>query len=135
MVSKSFYLVGTAADSAQDIKVDLQSTFEVVQYAVAQQFSIAVPSGVLVDGNPVRDVPGPRGLPIAGSYYEVYPDHLGNHQRLFDQYGPVFKTTDMVRNMYYTNDPALADVCFAKGASGQRRSTVITRCTESRTRL
>jgi cytochrome P450 len=71
--------------------------------------------GILVDGKQVRGVPGPQGLPIAGSYYEVYPDHLGNHQRLFEQYGPVFKTTDMGRTTYYTNDPKVADVCFGEG--------------------
>lgn len=60
-------------------------------------------------------MPGPTGLPVAGSYYEVYPDHLGNHQRLFEQYGPVFKTTDMGRTAYFTNDPKVADVCFAEG--------------------
>lgn len=68
-----------------------------------------------MDGNQVRDVPGPQGLPIAGSYYEIYPDHLGNHQRLFEHYGPVFKTTDMGRMTYYTNDPKVADVCFGEG--------------------
>lgn len=73
------------------------------------------PIGILVDGKQVRDVPGPKGLPIAGSYYEVYPDHLGNHQRLFEQYGPVYKTTDMGRTQYFTNDPEVADICFAEG--------------------
>lgn len=78
------------------------------------------PIGILIDGNQVRDVPGPTGLPMAGSYYEVYPDHLGNHHRLFEQYGPVFKTTDMGRTTYYTNDPKVADVCLEKGVIGRK---------------
>ncbi|KAI9650423.1 hypothetical protein NHQ30_000437 [Ciborinia camelliae] len=140
MVKKSFILLGQPARTSQEIEVDLQNTFEYLQYNVAQSFSIAEPSGIsfqtekdgvlddldnfvdasspiaiLIDGNEVRDVPGPTGLPIAGSYYEVYPDHLGNHQRLFEQYGPVYKTTDMGRTTYYTNDPKVANVCFGEG--------------------
>lgn len=68
----------------------------------------------MLDGHAVREVPGPKGYPVVGSYYEVYPDHLGNHQRLFEQYGPVFKTTDFGRTTYHTNDPAVAAVCFAE---------------------
>lgn len=45
MVKKSFILVGAPASSAQEIDVDLQNTFEVLQYNVAQHFSIAEPSG------------------------------------------------------------------------------------------
>ncbi|TVY82115.1 Cytochrome P450 4F5 [Lachnellula suecica] len=140
MVKKSFMLVGAPASSAKEIEIDLQNPFEYLQYDVAQTFAIAQskgisfqtekdgalddldnftdatsPIGILVDGNQVRDVPGPSGLPIAGSYYEVYPDHLGNHQRLFEQYGSVFKTTDMGRTTYYTNDPKVAEVCFGEG--------------------
>ncbi|RLL94379.1 hypothetical protein CFD26_102668 [Aspergillus turcosus] len=41
----------------------------------------------------------PGGLPFIGNFFEVYPDHLGNQQRLFEQYGPVFKTTNMGRTI------------------------------------
>ncbi|QSZ35283.1 hypothetical protein DSL72_008152 [Monilinia vaccinii-corymbosi] len=140
MVKKSFVLLGQPARTAQEVEVDLQNTFEYLQYSVAQTFSVADPSGIsfqtdqdevlddldnfvdasspigiLIDGNQVRDVPGPKGFPVAGSYYEVYPDHLGNHQRLFDQYGPVIKTTNMGRTTYLTNDPKVASVCFGEG--------------------
>ncbi|KAH8654944.1 cytochrome P450 [Tricladium varicosporioides] len=140
MIKKSFILEGQLAETAKVVDIDLQSTFEVLQHNVAQSFAIAKPSGIsfqtakngvlddldnfndatspigiLVDGKQVRDVPGPKGLPIVGSYYEVYPDHLGNHQRLFEQYGPVYKTTDMGRTQYFTNDPEVADICFAEG--------------------
>jgi hypothetical protein len=32
--------------------------------------------GITVDGQPIRDPAGPEGLPLVGSYYEVFPDHL-----------------------------------------------------------
>lgn len=44
----------------------------------------------------------------------MYPDHLGNHQRLFEQYGPIIKTTNLGRTTYHTNDPTLAAICFAE---------------------
>ncbi|KAH6665570.1 cytochrome P450 [Halenospora varia] len=140
MVKKSFVLEGQPSKTSKQIDINLQTTFEALQHNVAQSFAVAQPSGIsfqtekdgilddldnftdatspigiLVDGKQVRDVPGPKGLPIAGSYYEVYPDHLGNHQRLFEQYGPVYKTTDMGRTQYFTNDPEVADICFAEG--------------------
>ena len=66
--------------------------------------------GVTVDGKNVRVVSGPKGLPGVGTYYEVYPDHLGNHQRMFETYGPIFQTTDMGFHTYFTNDPQLAAI-------------------------
>lgn len=115
------------------------NTFEGLQYAIANEFSIAQPKGIsfqtdkdgvlddldyfsdatgpigiLIDGQQVREVPGPQGIPIAGTYFEVYPDHLGNHERMFRECGPVFKTTDMGRTTYFTNDPEVADVCFGE---------------------
>jgi hypothetical protein len=32
--------------------------------------------GITVDGQGIRDPAGPAGLPLVGSYYEVFPDHL-----------------------------------------------------------
>jgi hypothetical protein len=32
--------------------------------------------GITVDGQPIQDPAGPEGLPLIGSYYEVFPDHL-----------------------------------------------------------
>lgn len=69
---------------------------------------------ITVDGKAVHEVPGPKGLPFIGNYFEVYPDHLGNHQRLFEKYGPIFKTTNMGSTIYHTNDPALASIVFGE---------------------
>lgn len=69
---------------------------------------------ITIDGQGVRDIPGPPGLPYAGNFFEVFPDHLGNHQRLFERYGPVIKTTNLGRTVYHSNDPEVAAVAFAE---------------------
>lgn len=74
------------------------------------------PVEVLVNGNAVANIPGPRGLPLIGSHCEVYPDHLGNHERLFQSYGPIFKTTVMGRTVYHTNDPEITAHVFKETA-------------------
>lgn len=62
----------------------------------------------------MRDPPGPPGKPYFGNFFDVFPDHLGNHQRLFDHYGPIIKTTSFGRDTYQTNDPAIAAAVFAE---------------------
>ncbi|KAH7018644.1 cytochrome P450 [Macrophomina phaseolina] len=138
-MSNQFYLWGEDASSAIDVDVDVQDTLDSFRHSVAGQFAIVEPSGIdflapqghtlastseivdtpgpiaiSIDGKKVREVPQPTGLPFVGSYYEVYPDHLGNHQRLFDHYGPIFKTTNMGRTTYSTNDPEIASIVFAE---------------------
>lgn len=82
--------------------------------STAEILDIPGPIAISIDGKKVRDPPAPTGLPFVGNYYEVYPDHLGNHQRLFDHYGPVFKTTNMGRTTYSTNDPEIASIVFGE---------------------
>ncbi|KAK1977272.1 putative cytochrome P450 monooxygenase [Colletotrichum cereale] len=58
---------------------------------------------------PVRPPPGPEGLPL------IYPDPLGNYDRLFARYGPVVKTTNMGTTTYHTNDPDVARHVLREG--------------------
>ncbi|KAK4212134.1 cytochrome P450 [Rhypophila decipiens] len=72
------------------------------------------PIAIAIDGHKVRQVPHPKGLPYVGNFFQVYPDHLGNHQRLFDLYGPMIQTTNLGRTVYQTNDPNLANIFFSE---------------------
>jgi hypothetical protein len=44
----------------------------------------------------------------------VYPDHLGNNQRLFDKYGPIFRSTNMGKTVCQTNDPLIGRIAFTE---------------------
>lgn len=72
------------------------------------------PVEITIDGKAIRDAPGPKGLPFVGNHFDVFPDHLGNHQRLFEHYGPVIKTESLGRTTYLTNDPTTAGIVFAE---------------------
>jgi cytochrome P450 len=87
---------------------------DVLLTTVVDVLAAESPLAITVDGKAVREVPGPQGLPYIGNYFEVYPDHLGNHQRLFEKYGPFIKTTNMGSVVYHTNDPTLSSIVFAE---------------------
>lgn len=72
------------------------------------------PIAISIDGHAVREPAGPKGLPYFGNFLEVYPDHLGNHERMFEQYGKLIKTVNMGRETYETNDPQLAAIVLAE---------------------
>ena len=71
----------------------------------------------------IRVPPGPHPLPFVGNRYELYPDILGNYDRLFSLYGPMVKTINMGTTIYHTNDPGIArhvlreDQLFTKATS------------------
>jgi cytochrome P450 len=58
---------------------------------------------------------GPKPLPLVGNHYELYPDPLGNFDRLFARYGPIIKTVNMGTTIYQTNDPAIARFVLREG--------------------
>lgn len=64
---------------------------------------------------PIRIPPGPRCLPFVGNHYEVYPDALGNYERLFSRYGPMIKTVNMGTVIYHTNDPDISRCLLREG--------------------
>ncbi|KAJ5930792.1 Cytochrome P450 [Penicillium verhagenii] len=138
MSVKQFYLLGESSTSARNVELESTLDYAGIQLWIAGQFAIVEPSGIsfqtedaelstpseilaseqpiaiAIDGKAVREIPGPKGLPFVGNFFEIYPDHLGNHQRLFDQYGPIFKTTNMGRTIYQTNDPQLSQIVFSE---------------------
>ncbi|KAF4471539.1 cytochrome P450 oxidoreductase [Fusarium albosuccineum] len=138
MATKRFHLSGEDPSTAQEIELPATLDEQGLQHLVASHFAIVDPNGIgfvtqsealttvadvlaaaddiaiTIDGKSVREVPGPKGLPFVGNYFEVYPDHLGNHQRLFEKYGPLFKTTNMGSTIYHTNDPQLAGIVFGE---------------------
>lgn len=70
--------------------------------AIADQRTVAI----LIDGRKPRAVPGPTGgLPFIGSYSEIYPDFIGNYQRLLDKYGHLVHVRYLGRDVYLTDDP------------------------------
>ncbi|KAE8377715.1 cytochrome P450 [Aspergillus bertholletiae] len=138
MAIKLFYLAGESSSTAREIELDSTLDYDELKHLIAAHFAIVEPNGIgfqsqdavlpdvaellanedpisiTIDGKSVREVPGPKGLPIVGNFFEIYPDHLGNHQRLFEQYGPIIKTTNMGRTVYQTNDPQLSSIIFSE---------------------
>ncbi|KAF2205770.1 cytochrome P450 [Delitschia confertaspora ATCC 74209] len=144
MSAQKFYLIGDDVSTAQSVEVNLTWKLEELKRAVGLQLHIAQPTGITfhsaptpgapeitsisdilkahppiglrIDGNAVQSPQGPEGLPVVGSYYEIFPDHLGNHYRLFRKYGPVIKTTNMGKTIYLTDAPEVAQACFLESA-------------------
>ncbi|KZV92268.1 cytochrome P450 [Exidia glandulosa HHB12029] len=72
--------------------------------------------GILVDEQTPRLVPGPEGgLPIIGGYSELYPDFLGNYQRLLDKYGHMAHVAYMGKHVYLTDDPDIVTHVLHEG--------------------
>ncbi|KAH1498594.1 hypothetical protein LV164_003548 [Aspergillus fumigatus] len=136
MASQQFYLLGESISSARTISLDGINDLEGLRNLIASHFAIVEPSGIefsgqdvsltdlheitsattpvaiTIDGHAVRDAPSPKGLPFFGNFFQIFPDHLGNHQRLFEQYGPLIKTNTLGRTVYQTNDPVLSAIVF-----------------------
>ncbi|KAK4446744.1 cytochrome P450 monooxygenase [Podospora aff. communis PSN243] len=132
-MAAQFYLIGDDLTTAQSVAVDPNAKLDDLKKTVGQTLHVAVPAGLTfhssddkellnvgdilaatgpiglrIDGQPVQDPQGPAGLPLVGSYYEIFPDHLGNHHRLFRKYGHVIKTTNMGKTTYLTDSPDAA---------------------------
>ncbi|KAL6154690.1 hypothetical protein ACJQWK_01278 [Exserohilum turcicum] len=80
-----------------------------------QSSSVPVELRVSPDAS-IEEPPGPRPLPIVGNHYEIYPDALGNYDRLFARYGSMIKTVNMGTVVYHTNDPEISRHVLREGA-------------------
>ncbi|KIX09416.1 uncharacterized protein Z518_00496 [Rhinocladiella mackenziei CBS 650.93] len=134
---KQFHLHGDEAASRREIDIGVPRDFTDLQYGIAQEYTIVKPDGVgfqtaqnvqlhsvedvlaydgpiavTVDGCSIREPRGGPMLPLVGNYYELYPDHMGNHQRLFKKYGRVIKTNAMGRINYLTDDPDITEIAY-----------------------
>ncbi|KAJ5331116.1 cytochrome P450 monooxygenase [Penicillium atrosanguineum] len=139
MAVQQFHLLGDHVSSARNVELSDKLKVEDVKDLIASHFAIVSANGIgfqskdnnlllevseilaadgpvaiTIDGHEVRDPPAPGALPYVGNYFEVYPDHLGNHQRLFEKLGPLIKTTTMGRTIYQTNDPEISSIVFAE---------------------
>ncbi|KAK0612500.1 cytochrome P450 [Bombardia bombarda] len=128
-----FYLVGDDPTTAKAVSADPEWNNEDLKRAVGLVLHVASPLGITfhtptgeelstlpsiiasispvgcrIDGQAVQDPQGPAGLPIVGSFDDIFPDHLGNHYCLFRKYGHVIKTTNMGKATYLTDDPDAA---------------------------
>lgn len=85
-----------------------------VEDILSTSSSQTTPIGLRIDGQAVQSPQGPEGLPLVGNFYEIFPDHLGNHYRLFRKYGHVIKTTNMGKTTYLTDSPEVAAVALTE---------------------
>ncbi|KAF7295213.1 FAD-binding FR-type domain-containing protein [Mycena indigotica] len=70
---------------------------------------------LLISGKKVRPVPGPTGgLPIIGSYGEIYPDFIGNYQRLLSKFGHIVHVSYLGKDVYLTDDPDCASYVLSE---------------------
>ncbi|SLM34023.1 cytochrome p450 [Lasallia pustulata] len=126
---KEFFIGSPSTGRCVQINVSAAETLQELRSGIANAFSILPkdsisfentqrqlstlesviksnePVQVRVDEHHVREPLGPKALPLVGNHYELYPDHVGNHERLFARYGPVIKTVNMGTTIYLTNDP------------------------------
>ncbi|KAJ6564144.1 cytochrome P450 [Mycena capillaripes] len=71
---------------------------------------------VLISGKKVRPVPGPTGgIPYIGGYSELYPDFIGNYQRLLTKYGHIVHVSYLGKDVYLTDDPDCAGLVLSEG--------------------
>ncbi|OJD32060.1 cytochrome p450 [Diplodia corticola] len=137
------FFLGQAGSEYHRLKIDtsVYATVQQLRSALGRSFSFADPDAARIyssehgeltslekiqshisplelrvnaDG-PVITPAGPRPLPVVGNHYEVYPDALGNYDRLFARYGRMFKTVNMGTTIYHTNDPEIARFVLREG--------------------
>ncbi|KAI8960758.1 putative cytochrome P450 [Daldinia sp. FL1419] len=116
------------SSSLIDLKHDVASAFaifshEVISFHDCNGVNIDTIESVLghgssirvkVDGKSIRSPFSPKELPVIGNYLDIYPNHMGNHERLFTRYGSVIKTVNMGTTVYLTNDPRISELILSE---------------------
>jgi hypothetical protein len=121
MVLRTFYLVGGLESSTRQLEIGEPAALEDLRPGIAAAYNILCPAdicfhngntalrnienieellaceavGITVAGHSVREPQQPVGIPGFGNHFEIYPDHVGNHQRLFNKYGAVIRTDNL----------------------------------------
>ncbi|PTB68176.1 cytochrome P450 [Trichoderma citrinoviride] len=106
-MSTHFYLLGEPSFTAVEFDISEATDFQALQDLVGSRYAVVelrVPE--------VRAADGPVSISIDGN--AIYPDHLGNHRRMFETYGKLFAVTTLGTKWHYTNDPSLATICFTE---------------------
>ncbi|KAI9151326.1 Cytochrome P450 monooxygenase alnD [Paramyrothecium foliicola] len=137
-----FFLGHSAEGRRQELDTASFETLQQLRSSLGKSFAIAEPNSVLFHhkdhgaldtlqavkscldpvelrvspNKSIAEPPGPRALPLVGNHYELYPDPLGNLDRLFSRYGPIIKTVNMGTTIYQTNDPTIARFVLREGA-------------------
>ncbi|KAK3934590.1 cytochrome P450 [Diplogelasinospora grovesii] len=138
MTPKEFFLVGrenglcvrldiSPSDDLRDLKHDLATLFSISNAnsislhsshgnldTVDHVLECSSKVGIKVDGSSIRSPFCPKELPLFGNHFEIYPDHMGNHDRLFARYGSVIKTVNMGTTIYLTDDPRVSEVVLSE---------------------
>ncbi|KAJ7707330.1 cytochrome P450 [Mycena rosella] len=71
---------------------------------------------ILISGKKVRLAPGPTGgIPFIGGYSEIYPDFMGNYERLLRKFGHIVHVSYLGKSVYLTDDPDCAGVVLSEG--------------------
>ncbi|RHZ67153.1 uncharacterized protein CDV56_108734 [Aspergillus thermomutatus] len=138
MVLKTFYLVGRPGSSTRQLELGDFKALDDLRPGIAAVYNILCSAdicfhngstplekvddlldceavGITIAGHPVREPQQPVGILGFGNHFEIYPDHLGNHQRLFNRYGAVIRTDNMGRVTFLTNDPDITALAFREG--------------------
>ncbi|KAJ7195100.1 cytochrome P450, partial [Mycena pura] len=80
--------------------------------AILKESTVAI----LISGKKIRPVPGPTGgIPFIGGYSEIYPDFIGNYQRLLSKYGHMVHVSYLGKDVYLTDDPDCAAAVLSEG--------------------
>ncbi|KAJ7166571.1 cytochrome P450 [Mycena crocata] len=112
----SFHQAANADTPASDLKLLDTTEMMLAQAKVA----------ILISGKKVRPVPGPTGgIPFIGGYSEIYPDFMGNYQRLLNKYGHIVHVASLGRSIYLTDDPDCAGVVLSEGEFFSKTANVL----------